>query len=42
LEQARDMAPNENLDRLHAAGVSMWLDTLSHDLLRIAEFATTG
>jgi transaldolase len=33
------MAANENLERLHTAGVSIWLDTLSRDLLRSGEFA---
>jgi transaldolase len=33
------MAPNENLRRLHEAGVSIWLDTLSRELLRSGEFA---
>jgi ABC-type transporter Mla subunit MlaD len=33
------MAPNPNLQRLHQAGVSIWLDTLSRQLLDICEFA---
>jgi transaldolase len=33
------MAPNENLRRLHEAGVSIWLDTLSRDLLQSGDFA---
>ncbi len=32
------MPPNPNLERLHAAGVSIWLDTLSRQLLRSGEF----
>ena len=32
------MAPNPNLQRLHEAGVSIWLDTLSRRLLEGAEF----
>jgi transaldolase len=32
------MAPNANLQRLHEAGVSIWLDTLSRQLLRSGEF----
>jgi transaldolase len=32
------MAPNPNLKRLHDGGVSIWLDTLSRDLLRGGEF----
>jgi len=34
------MAPNSNLKRLHDAGVSIWLDTLSRELLQSGEFAT--
>ena len=34
------MAPNPNLRRLHEAGVSIWLDTLSRQLLGSGEFAT--
>jgi transaldolase len=34
------MAPNANLQRLHDAGVSIWLDTLSRQLLEGGEFAT--
>jgi transaldolase len=34
------MAPNPNLQRLHEAGVSIWLDTLSRQLLQSGEFAT--
>ncbi len=34
------MGPNTNLRRLHEAGVSIWLDTLSRDLLQSGEFAT--
>src|SRR6476469_9625561 len=33
------MAPNTNLQRLHDAGVSIWLDTLSRELLDSGEFA---
>ena len=33
------MAPNPNLNRLHDAGVSIWLDTLSRQLLQSGEFA---
>jgi|SRR5579884_279577 len=33
------MAPNPNLVRLHEAGVSIWLDTLSRQLLQSGEFA---
>jgi transaldolase len=33
------MAPNINLQRLHEAGVSIWLDTLSRQLLESGEFA---
>ena len=33
------MAPNPNLQRLHEAGVSIWLDTLSRQLLDSGEFA---
>ena len=33
------MAPNPNLLRLHAAGVSIWLDTLSRELLDSGGFA---
>jgi transaldolase len=32
------MAPNPNLTRLHDAGVSIWLDTLSRQLLDTGEF----
>jgi transaldolase len=32
------MAPNPNLQRLHEAGVSIWLDTLSRQLLEGGEF----
>src|SRR5437016_3838729 len=34
------MAPNPNLQSLYAAGVSIWLDTLSRELLDSGEFAT--
>jgi len=34
------MAPNPNLQRLHEAGVSVWLDTLSRQLLQSGDFAT--
>ena len=34
------MAPNPNLKRLHDAGVSIWLDTLSRELLDSGEFAS--
>ena len=33
------MAPNPNLQRLHDAGASIWLDTLSRELLDSGEFA---
>jgi transaldolase len=33
------MAPNPNLQRLREAGVSIWLDTLSRELLETGEFA---
>ena len=33
------MAPDPNLQRLHRAGVSIWLDTLSRQLLASSEFA---
>jgi transaldolase len=33
------MTPNPNLQRLHEAGVSIWLDTLSRQLLQSGEFA---
>jgi transaldolase len=33
------MTANANLQRLHEAGVSIWLDTLSRDLLESGEFA---
>ena len=33
------MALNQNLQRLHQAGVSIWLDTLSRELLEGGEFA---
>jgi transaldolase len=33
------MAPNRNLQRLHRAGVSIWLDTLSRQLLTSGDFA---
>jgi transaldolase len=33
------MPPNPNLARLHDAGVSIWLDTLSRELLESGEFA---
>jgi transaldolase len=33
------MTPNRNLQRLHEAGVSIWLDTLSRQLLKGGEFA---
>jgi len=32
------MAPNPNLERLHQAGVSIWLDTLSRQLVDGGEF----
>src|SRR6516225_10260179 len=34
------MAPNPQLKQLHDAGVSIWLDTLSRELLQSGEFAT--
>jgi transaldolase len=33
------MAPNSNLQRLQQTGVSIWLDTLSRELLQTGEFA---
>ena len=39
VEKGSSTAPNPNLTRLHEAGVSIWLDTLSRDLLRGGEFA---
>src|SRR3954451_19784540 len=43
------MAPNPNLQRLHEAGVSIWLDTLSRQLLEgggfdalIRDYGVTG
>src|SRR5579859_4855805 len=43
------MAPNENLRKLHEAGVSIWLDTLSRQLLQsggfgelIRDYSVTG
>lgn len=33
------MTPNSRLQRLHATGVSIWLDTLSRELLDSGEFA---
>src|SRR5512142_802726 len=33
------MAPNSNLRQLHDAGVSIWLDTLSRELLEEGAFA---
>jgi hypothetical protein len=33
------MAPNPNLRKLHDAGVSIWLDTLSRQLLQSGDFA---
>src|SRR5262245_40518365 len=33
------MAPNLNLKQLHGAGVSIWLDTLSRQLLESGKFA---
>jgi hypothetical protein len=33
------MAPNPNLQRLHRAGVSTWLDTLSRRALKTGAFA---
>jgi transaldolase len=33
------MPPNPNLERLHQAGVSIWLDTLSRQLVDSGEFA---
>jgi transaldolase len=33
------LAPNQNLKRLREEGVSIWLDTLSRELLRSGEFA---
>jgi transaldolase len=34
------MTPNANLHQLHEAGVSIWLDTLSRQLVRGGEFAS--
>src|SRR5689334_7592656 len=34
------MTPDPNLARLHDAGVSIWLDTLSRELLETGEFAS--
>src|SRR5947209_7463797 len=34
------MTPNRNLQRLHGAGVSIWLDTLSRQLLQSGGFET--
>jgi transaldolase len=39
LEAEGTMAPNPNLQRLHEAGVSIWLDTLSRELLQSGDFA---
>ena len=36
----REVAPNANLAQLHDAGVSIWLDTLSRELLSTGEFGT--
>jgi transaldolase len=33
------MSPNQQLSELHEAGVSIWLDTLSRELLQSGEFA---
>ena len=33
------MPPEPNLAHLHDAGVSIWLDTLSRELLESGEFA---
>jgi transaldolase len=33
------MTPNSNLRRLHDAGVSIWLDTISRELLDSGDFA---
>ena len=33
------MAPNPNLQRLQQAGVPIWLDALSRELLQTGEFA---
>ena len=38
-ENESSTARNPNLTRLHEAGVSVWLDTLSRELLRSGEFA---
>jgi transaldolase len=38
--QTSSMPPNPHLQRLHEAGVSIWLDTLSRQLLDSGEFAT--
>src|SRR3989440_4095081 len=37
-ERRTAVAPNPNLERLREAGVSIWLDTLSRDLLETGEF----
>jgi transaldolase len=39
LRGAIHMPPNANMLRLHDAGVSIWLDTLSRELLEMGEFA---
>ena len=36
------MAPNPNLQSLHDAGISIWLDTLSRELLDSGEFASSS
>ena len=38
-DSGKNMTPDPRLQRLHAAGVSIWLDTLSRELLASGEFA---
>src|SRR5437588_6970465 len=38
-DMSTSMAPNPRLRQLHDAGVSIWLDTLSRQLLQSGEFA---
>src|SRR4029077_5571153 len=39
-QRVRAMAPNAKREQLHEAGVSIWLDTLSRELLSSGEFRT--
>jgi transaldolase len=39
LLKCKEMTPNPNLKKLHEAGVSIWLDMLSRELLQGGEFA---